>query len=293
MFRVVRMTHRPASAPFDARSRPGIVAHPERSAGHRHGVANFHRPFVRARFDADGDVIVITGGANGIGAALALACADAGARVVVCDVDGNAAAELAGHHERIGFRALDVADPVAVARVFDDIRAEHGAIDGLVCGAAIQRRAPLHEAPAQDWTDTVGVNLNGVVWCYRAAVGPMIARRRGSIVAFSSGLAATGWPGASAYAATKAALGAFVRSVAREVAAHRVRVNLIAPGVIDTPQYRRANQGADAGHWQSVTGVGVAADVVGPLMFLLSDAATMTGSILTREFFYPAVSDDA
>ena len=243
---------------------------------------------MKARFDADGDVIVITGGANGIGAALARACAAAGARVVVCDTDAAAGAALAAGQGGIAFQPLDVADRAEVARVFGDIRREYGQIDGLVCGAAIQRRAPQHEAAEQDWTDTVGINLNGVVWCYRAAIGDMIRRRRGSIVAFSSGLAATGWPSASAYASTKAALGAFVRSVAKEVAAHRVRVNLIAPGVIDTPQYRAANQGADAAHWQSATGVGQPADVIGPLMFLLSDAATMTGSLLSRDYFYPA-----
>jgi 3-oxoacyl-[acyl-carrier protein] reductase len=246
---------------------------------------------MKARFDASGDVIVITGGANGIGAALALACAESGARVVVCDIDRDAAVALAERHPGISPRALDVSDRDAVDRVVKTIEAEFGRIDGLVCGAAIQRRAPQHEADATDWTETVGVNLNGVVWCYRAVVPGMIRRRRGSIVAFSSGLAATGWPNASAYASTKAALGAFVRSVAKEVAAHRVRVNLIAPGVIDTPQYRAANAGTDAAHWRSATGVGTPDDVIGPLMFLLSDAATLTGSLLSREYFFPARDD--
>ncbi len=86
----------------------------------------------------------------------------------------------------------------------------------------------------------------------------MIARRRGSIVAFSSGLAHQGWSHASAYAATKGALIAFVKSAAKEVAQHRVKVNLIAPGVIDTPQYRAANQGADHERWKNSIGVGTA-----------------------------------
>jgi 3-oxoacyl-[acyl-carrier protein] reductase len=116
----------------------------------------------------------------------------------------------------------------------------------------------------------------------------MIARRCGSIVAFSSGLAHQGWPEASAYAATKGALIAFVKSAAKEVAQHRVRFNLIAPGVIDTPQYRAANAGADHERWRASTGVGTPEDVVGPLMFLLSDAATMTASLLSRDFAYAA-----
>jgi 2-hydroxycyclohexanecarboxyl-CoA dehydrogenase len=131
-------------------------------------------------------------------------------------------------------------------------------------------------------------NLDGVVWCYQAVITGMIARRRGSIVAFSSGLAHQGWPEASAYAATKGALIAFVKSAAREVAKHRVKVNLIAPGVIDTPQYRAANQGADHERWKASTGVGKPDDVVGPLMFLLSDAASMTASVISRDLAYPA-----
>ena len=139
-----------------------------------------------------------------------------------------------------------------------------------------------------EWQRVMRVNLDGVVWCYQAAVPGMIARRRGNIVAFTSGLAHQGWPGAAAYAATKAALIAFAKSAAKEVAQHRVRFNLIAPGVIDTPQYRAANAGADDARWRASVGVGWAEDVVGPLMFLLSDAATMTASMLSRDYAYPA-----
>ena len=93
---------------------------------------------------------------------------------------------------------------------------------------------------------------------------------------------------ASAYAATKGALIAFVKSTAKEVAQHRVRFNLIAPGVIDTPQYRTANAGPDDARWRGSIGVGTAADVIGPLLFLLSDAASMTASIISRDFAYRA-----
>ncbi len=96
-------------------------------------------------------------------------------------------------------------------------------------------------------------------------------------------MAATGFPGAAAYAASKAALVAFAKTLAAEVAEHRVRVNVIAPGVIDTDQFRTANLGADREHWRDTIGIGDPEDVVGPLLFLLSDAAAMTGSQLTRE----------
>jgi len=247
---------------------------------------------MRARFEADGDVVVITGGANGIGAALARAAATARARVIVCDVDEGAMAALTAEEPRIVARRLDVSDRTAVLATFGGIEQDFGAIDGLVCAAAIQPRTPADAMAAEDWQHVMRVNLDGVVWCYQAAVPGMIARRRGGIIAFTSGLAHQGWPGAAAYAASKAALIAFVKSAAKEVAPHRVRFNLIAPGVIDTPQYRAANAGVDDARWRASVGVGEPADVVGPLLFLLSDAATMTASIVSRDFAYSAAGDD-
>jgi 3-oxoacyl-[acyl-carrier protein] reductase len=243
---------------------------------------------MKARFEADGDVIVVTGGGNGIGRALARAAAKAGAKVVVCDIDPVAAGETKDGNENVACEPLDVADRDAVMRTFARIEREYGRIDGLVCAAAIQPRRLVEEMPPEEWRRVIGVNLDGVVWCYQAAIKGMIARKRGSIVAFSSGLAHQGWPQASAYAASKGALIAFVKSAAKEAARHRVKFNLIAPGVIDTPQYRAANEGADHLAWQNSIGVGTPEDVVGPLLFLLSDAATMTASVLSRDFAYPA-----
>lgn len=242
---------------------------------------------MRARFEADGDVIVVTGGANGIGRALACAAARAGARVVVCDVDAAAMASLSDL-PGVSTRRLDVADRAEVFAAMGDVERSFGRIDGLVCAAAIQPRAPVHEMEAAAWGRVLRTNLDGVVWCYQAVVGGMIARRRGSIIAFTSGLAHQGWPGASAYAASKAALIAFAKSAAKEIAQHRVRFNLVAPGVIDTPQYRNANAGADDARWRASVGVGQPEDVVGALLFLLSDQATMTASIISRDFAYAA-----
>lgn len=243
---------------------------------------------MKARFEADGDVVVITGGANGIGRALAGALARIGVRVVICDLDEAAMAEAEAANALIAVRRLDVSNRDAVMRTFAEIERDYGRIDGLVCAAAIQPRNLIHETPPDEWRRVIAINLDGVVWCYQAVIGGMIARRRGSVVAFSSGLAHQGWPQASAYAATKGALIAFVKSAAKEVARHRVKVNLIAPGVIDTPQYRAANDGADHERWKNSIGVGTAGDVVGPLMFLLSDAASMTASVLSRDMAYPA-----
>jgi 2-hydroxycyclohexanecarboxyl-CoA dehydrogenase len=242
---------------------------------------------MHARFEAEGDVIVVTGGANGIGRALALAAAQAGARVVVCDIDTAAMAALSDV-PGISTRRLDVSDRSEVFAVLGDVERRFGKIDGLVCAAAVQPRSPVHEMEPAEWQRVLQTNLDGVVWCYQATVAGMIARRSGSIVAFTSGLAHQGWPGASAYAASKAALIAFVKSAAKEIAPHRVRFNLIAPGVIDTPQYRNANAGADDARWRASVGVGAPEDAVGPLLFLLSDQATMTASIISRDFAYAA-----
>ena len=117
------------------------------------------------------------------------------------------------------------------------VERDFGRIDGLVCAAAIQPRSVVHEMDPAEWDRVLRINLSGVVWCYQAVVAGMIERRSGSIIAFTSGLAHQGWPGASAYAASKAALIAFAKSAAKEIAQHRVRFNLIAPGV---HRYRRS-----------------------------------------------------
>ena len=243
---------------------------------------------MKVRFDGTGAIVVITGGANGIGRALGHAAHDAGATVVLFDIDAQALATATAGRANLHGRVLDVGDREAVFAAMTAVRADFGKIDGLVCGAAIQPRTLIHEMDPQEWSAVLRINLDGVVWCYQAAVPDMIARRSGSIVAFTSGLAGQGWPMASAYATSKAGLIAFMKSAAKEIAPHRVRFNLVSPGVIDTPQYRAANAGADDQLWRGSLGVGSPKDTIGPLLFLLSDAATMTCSILSRDLAYAA-----
>ena len=231
---------------------------------------------MKVSFDATGEVVVITGGAQGIGAALADAVNAAGGTAIVFDV-------LKPSDPAVEYVEVDVADRAAVAAAIDSVVEQHGRIDGLVAGAAVQPRSPVLELDPADWTHALRVNLDGVVWACQAVVPHMVARRSGSVVVFTSGMAMTGYAGASAYAASKAALVAFAKSLAAEVAEHRVRVNVVAPGVLDTAQFREANAGADREHWRDTVGIGDPEDVVGPLLFLLSDAAAMTGSVLTRE----------
>lgn len=240
---------------------------------------------VKANFDATGQVVIITGGANGIGAALARSLGAAGGTAVVFDIAHAKDLDDVPGVEQV---TVDVSDRAAVISAVEQVLARHGRVDGLVAGAAVQPRTRVAEMPAEEWRRVLGVNLDGVVWACQAVLPSMIERRSGSIVVFTSGLAHMGRAGASAYAASKGALISFAKSLAAEVVEHRIRVNVLAPGVIDTPQFRAANPvGGEREHWQRTTGIGTPEDVVGPLLFLLSDAATMTGSQLTRDRAYP------
>jgi NAD(P)-dependent dehydrogenase (short-subunit alcohol dehydrogenase family) len=239
---------------------------------------------MRAAFDASGEVLVVTGGAMGIGAAVAARYAELGGTAEVIDVVD--APELADRRG-INVHSVDVSDRAEVLASVADIVARHGRVDGLIAGAAVQPRTPVAEMNPDEWRRTLAVNLDGVLWAIQAVLPQMRAQRAGSIVVFSSGLAHQGRAGASAYASSKGAIVPLVKSLAAEVAADNVRVNVVFPGVIDTQQFRRANPGAEREHWEEATGIGAPDDVVGPLLYLLSDAATMTGSILTRDRVFP------
>lgn len=245
---------------------------------------------MRAAFDATGEVLIVTGGANGIGAALARGYARAGGTAVVFDV--AEAPDLAAE-PRVEQQLLDVSDRDAVLAAVAAVHARHGRVDALVAGAAVQPRSDVATMDPQEWSRTLAVNLDGVVWACQAVLPQMTAARRGAILVFASGLAHMGRAQASAYAASKGALIAFAKSLAAEVAESRVRVNTVFPGVIDTPQFQAANpSGGEREHWQKTTGIGTPEDVVGPLLFLLSDAATMTGSTLTRDRAFPAEQEE-
>jgi NAD(P)-dependent dehydrogenase (short-subunit alcohol dehydrogenase family) len=242
---------------------------------------------MKVSFDATGEVVVITGGAHGIGAALAKAVARHGGIAVVFDIATSSLAGTPG----IELVEVDVADRKAVLKAVGSVIERHGRINGLVAGAAVQPRAAVLDTDPADWSRVLEVNLDGVVWVCQAVVPHMVDQGSGSVVVFTSGLALTGYAGAAAYASSKAAVTTFAKTLAAEVAEHRVRVNVIAPGVIDTDQFRDANVGADLEHWRDTIGVGDPEDVVGPLLFLLSDAAAMTGSQLTRERAFHRLTD--
>jgi NAD(P)-dependent dehydrogenase (short-subunit alcohol dehydrogenase family) len=242
---------------------------------------------MRASFDFTGGVVIVTGGASGIGAALVRRAADAGATVVVADVADHEAQALAAEDHAPGkleFEHLDVTSQPAVRKCFDRIRARHGRIDGLVCAAIIQPIGDVADLQPNTWERVIAVNVSGAVWAAQAALPAMREQRSGSIVMFASGTADFGKAGSAPYTTSKGAVAAFARSLAREVAPWRIRVNLCRPGIVNTPMFQAANPGMDTSHLDGPE------EPVGALMFLLSDAATMSGSIVTREMAWRAAA---
>jgi NAD(P)-dependent dehydrogenase (short-subunit alcohol dehydrogenase family) len=197
-------------------------------------------------FDVTGLVTVVTGGGSGIGYAMAEAMADNGARVILVDVDRArieaAKARLSERGGTVSGEVLDISDVPAVNALFDRIAAEHGRIDvafanaGVTAGPGYGSPEGVIEKVSMDlWRSSMGVNLDGTFATLQAAARHMKPRRRGSIVVTASiaGLKTSPLPG-YAYHAAKAAVAHLVRLAAKEMGAHGVRVNGIAPGPFAT-----------------------------------------------------------
>jgi 3-oxoacyl-[acyl-carrier protein] reductase len=232
-------------------------------------------------FDFTGKVIAVTGGASGIGAATARAAAEAGARVAILDVNDQLGAAVSGEHENITFHHTDVADHDEVVGTIGGIAAQNGRLDGLVCCAIVQPLIPVLDMTPPQLRRVLAINVEGVFWACKAAAPVMMQQGSGSIVLFVSGTADMGKPNSSPYTASKGAVAGFAHTFAKEVQPYGVRVNMLRPGIIDTPQFRGSNPNADYSKLDEPE------DVVGPAMFLLSDYATMTNSLLTREGSLP------
>jgi 3-oxoacyl-[acyl-carrier protein] reductase len=191
-------------------------------------------------FDLSGQAALITGGAQGIGEAIALRLAHAGAKVAIGDINIDLARETAARIGREAGRrvlagALDVTSPASAHEAVQSVIAACGRLDILVNNAGIGgKAAPLWEQSDDDWARVIAVNLTGVFNCSRAVIAHMRERRYGRIVNMASVAGKDGNPNMSAYSASKAGVIALTKSLAKEVATEGICVNSVTPAVIRT-----------------------------------------------------------
>lgn len=248
-------------------------------------------------FRLDGRRVLVVGAAGGIGREVALGLAAQGASVVCADKDAEGAAETARLIETARFietarladegsgaataYPVDVLDPAALGRAAEEL----GALDGLVLMPATNVRKRLLDYSGEEFDRVVSLNLRAAFDLVRAFAPGMVARGRGSIVAFSSIRAVTVEPGQGVYAATKAGLVQLLRTAAAEFGPHGVRVNAVAPGIVDTPltaQIKAVPEWASAYAGKSALGRWARPDeLVGAVVYLVSDASSfVTGTQL-------------
>jgi D-threitol dehydrogenase (NAD+) len=236
-------------------------------------------PTVDLDFRLDGRVALVTGGASGIGAAIASALAAKGARVAVVDLNEDGAAEAAAAlaTESRGFRC-DVADPESVRETVDQAITAFGAIDILVNSAGVARLAPAEELSQKFWDDTIAINLTGTFQMSQAVGKHMLAAGRGVIINMASQAATVAIEEHVAYCASKFGVVGITKVLATEWAGRGVRVNSISPTVVLTDLGIKAwdNPKGDALKKLIPTGrFAYPTEIAAAAVYLASDAAGM------------------
>ena len=194
------------------------------------------------QIDLSGRAAIVTGGARGIGLAIAERLIKSGARVSIWDRDAETAAAAA---KRVGAaaRSVEVSDAEAVSNALATMEKEIGPVDILVTGAAIGgANTTVAEYPIETWRQVLDINLTGVFICCRAVIPGMTARKYGRIVNIASIAGKEGNPNASGYSASKAGVIALTKSLGKELATTGVCVNCITPGVVRTDMLKQATQ---------------------------------------------------
>ncbi|MCI4396569.1 MAG: SDR family oxidoreductase [Thermoprotei archaeon] len=250
----------------------------------------------------DGRVVVVTGGAMGIGKATAIAAAKEGAKVAVCDINRTEGEKTVEEIRKMGgiakFYYLDVANEQQVKKVFEQIAKELGDIYGLVNNAGIAGvNKPTHEITLDEWNKVMNVNVNGVFLCTKYAVPYMMKNRSGSIVNLSSIYGIISAPDVPPYHASKGAVRLMTKTDALLYAKYNIRVNSVHPGFIDTPMV--AGYAESTGNKEAVYEalsklhplgrIGKPEEVANVIVFLLSDDSSfMTGSEVVVDGGYTA-----
>ncbi len=235
----------------------------------------------------EGKVAIVTGAAQGIGRAIAETLARDGADIVVADLDPGRSQETVAAITKLGRRAVNVKVNVAewddVKNMTDQVLKDWGKIDILVNNAGVTRDGLLVRMKEEDWNLVLQVNLHGTFHCTKAVLQPMTKQRSGRIVNIASIVGAMGNAGQANYAASKAAVIGFTKSVAREYASRMVTVNAVAPGFVDTAMTQGLSQEVrDTLLKQIPLGrLGQPGDVAEAVRFLASEeAGYITGQVL-------------
>jgi 3-oxoacyl-[acyl-carrier protein] reductase len=233
----------------------------------------------------NGEIALVTGATRGIGAAIADRLSREGARVIGTATTAEGAARISEALAARGGRGvvLDVVKPDSVAAVLEDIEAQEGAIGILCNNAGITRDTLLLRMKEEDWDAVIDTNLASVFRLSKAVLRGMMKARRGRIVSITSVVGLTGNPGQANYAAAKAGIIGFTKSLAREVGSRGITVNAIAPGFIDTDMTKALAEAQRASlNAQIPLGrLGQPADIAAAVAFLCSaDGAYITGETL-------------
>ncbi|MFH0854997.1 MAG: 3-oxoacyl-[acyl-carrier-protein] reductase [Candidatus Omnitrophota bacterium] len=233
-------------------------------------------------------VALITGGARGIGQAIAMAFAKEGADIVVADVSAEVAQKAALEIEALGRKALalemDVTDYAQVEAGLNKILDKFGKVDILVNNAGITKDNLILRMPESDWDAVINVNLKGTFNCIKAVSRPMIKQRSGKIVSIASIIGLMGNAGQANYAASKAGIIALTKTVAKELASRNINANAVAPGFIQTEMTAKLPESVKAKMLEAIPlgKLGLPKDVADACLFLVSeDSSYITGQVIT------------
>jgi 3-oxoacyl-[acyl-carrier protein] reductase len=235
--------------------------------------------------DLQGDIALVTGASRGIGAAIADTLAARGATVIGTATTESGAAAIGERLSPRGGhgRALDVTDGAAVEALIDAIAKEFGAVSILVNNAGITRDTLLMRMKDEDWTAILDTNLSSIFRTSKAVMRGMMKARKGRIINIASVIGVTGNAGQANYAAAKAGIIGFSKSMAREIGSRNITVNVVAPGFIDTDMTRDLPEDAKAKMLEDIAlgRLGSPQDIAEAVAFLASPAAAyITGETL-------------
>jgi 2-hydroxycyclohexanecarboxyl-CoA dehydrogenase len=241
-----------------------------------------------------GKTALVTGGGRGIGRAIALGLAQEGAQVAVLDILADNAAAVAREIEATGVKALalpaDLTKRAQVDRAVADTLAQFGQIDILVNNAGWDRMELFLDSEEETWDKIIAINFKGILYVCKAALPSMVARGQGKVISIASDAGRAGSTGEAVYAGTKGAIIAFSKTLAREMARHKITVNVVCPGLTETPllQSIREQSSKTEKVIEAVTRaiplgrVGQPEDIAGAVVYLASPAADfVTGQTLS------------